>query len=111
MLTEEQRAENRRRGLVAEANAKKLLKSGDRLRVTKCPGTKRWITFAEWDGHWIVSKSGIDDYSPLCVDMLNGEAVDLTKTPNDKAQGEAQGSSRLSPGATGSAAGDNGERA
>lgn len=27
-------------------------------------------------------------------------------TPNDQAQGEAQGSSRLSPGATGSAAGD-----
>lgn len=30
------------------------------------------------------------------------------KKPNDQAQGEAQASSRLSPGATGSATGDNG---
>lgn len=82
MLTEEQRAENRRQSLIAEQNAKRVLKPGDRLRVTKCPGTKRWITFAEWDGHWIVSKSGINDYSPLCVDMLNGDAVDFTRTPN-----------------------------
>ena len=82
MLTEEQRAESRRQSLLAEKNAKMVLKPGDRLRVTKCPGTKRWITFAEWDGHWIVSKSGINDYSPACVDMLNGEAVDFTKPPN-----------------------------
>lgn len=83
MLGEEQRQWNREISLLAEQNAKKVLKPGDRLRVTKCPGTKRWITFAEWDGHWIVSKSGINDYSPMCVDMLNGEAVDFTKTPND----------------------------
>ena len=89
MLTEEQRAENRRQSLIAEKNAKEVLKPGDRLRVTKCPGTKRWITFAEWDGHWIVSKSGINDYSPLCVDMLNGEAVDFTKTPNVELTGAA----------------------
>lgn len=89
MLTEEQRAENRRLRLIAEENAKKVLKTGDRLRVTKCPGTKRWITFAGWDGHWIVSKSGINDYSPRRVDMLNGEAVDFTKTPNVKGQQDA----------------------
>lgn len=82
MLSEEQRADNRRRSLIAENNAKKVLKPGDRLRVTKCPGTKRWITFAGWDGHWIVSKSGINDFSPMCVDMLNDELVDFTKTPN-----------------------------
>jgi hypothetical protein len=82
MLSEEQKAENKRRSLIAEANAKKVLKPGDRLRVTKCPGTKRWITFQDWDGHWIVSKSGINDFSPLSVDMLNGEAVDFTRTPN-----------------------------
>lgn len=78
-MTEDQRIENRRLSVIAEQNAKKILKPGDRLRVTKCPGTKRWITFAKWDGHWIVSKSGIDDYSPLCVDRLNAEAVDFTK--------------------------------
>lgn len=78
MPTEEQKVELRRCSHIAEENAKKVLKPGDRLRVTKCPGTKRWITFAGWDGHWIVSKSGIDDYSPMNVDMLNGKPVDFT---------------------------------
>lgn len=87
MLSEQQRQLNRERSLLAEQNAKKVLKPGDRLRVTKCPGTKRWITFATWDGHWIVSKSGIGDYSPLCVDMLNGEAVDFTMTPSAGSNG------------------------
>lgn len=82
-ISEEQKAENRRKSLVAEGNAKKVLKLGDRLRVTKCPGTKRWITFDRWDGHWIVSKSGIDDYSPVCVDRLNGAPVDFTQEVGD----------------------------
>lgn len=77
-LTEEQKAENHRKFLIAVANAKKTLKPGDRLRVTKCPGTKRWITFAAFDGNWIVSKSGINDYAPMCVDMVNGNPVDFT---------------------------------
>jgi len=69
--------ERRRLLLLAEQNAKKVLKPGDRVRVSKCPGTKRWVTFAGWNGHWIVSKSGIDDYSPGAVDMLNGAEVDF----------------------------------
>jgi len=69
--------ERRRLFLLAEQNAKKVLKPGDRIRVSKCPGTKRWVTFAGWDGHWIVSKSGINDYSPGAVDMVNGEPVDF----------------------------------
>lgn len=83
MLTEEQLTENRRVSLIAEENAKKVLQPGDRLRVAKCPGTKRWITFSHWDGPWIVSKTGINDFSPRCVDMRNGEPIDFTKTPND----------------------------
>lgn len=79
MFSDEQRAEAKRLSLLAEKNAKLVLKPGDRLRVTKCPGTKRWITFSHWDGHWLVSKSGIDDFSPRCVDMLNGEPVDFTQ--------------------------------
>ncbi len=51
---------------------KSILKTGDRIRVTKCPGTKRVITFSHFDGFWIVSKSGIDDYSPSTVDKING---------------------------------------
>lgn len=62
---------------IASANAKRVLKAGDRIRVTKCPGTKRVITFAGWDGDWIVSKSGINDYAASCVDMVNGESVNF----------------------------------
>jgi hypothetical protein len=78
MVTEEQRAERVAAFLRAEAAARAVLKPGDRIRVTKCPGTKRWITFAGWDGYWIVSKSGINDYAPGCVDRVNGQAVDFT---------------------------------
>lgn len=77
MLTDEQKEFARRRFRLATQAAKKVLVVGDRLRVTKCPGTKRWITFAGWDGEWIVSKSGIDDFAASNVDMLNGEHVDF----------------------------------
>lgn len=76
-LTDEQMQERHRLFLIAEANARRVLKPGDRIRVTKCPGTKRWATFAGWDGHWIVSKSGINDYAPGCVDMVNDMPVDF----------------------------------
>ena len=77
MLTPEQKEQNRVRFFRAIENAKKVLKPGDRVRVTKCPGTKRWITFAGWDGNWIVSKSGINDYAALCIDMVNDQRVDF----------------------------------
>ena len=78
-LTPAQLAENRRLSDIAIENAKSVLKPGDRLRVTKCPGNKRWITFAGWDGIWIVSKSGINDFSPRCVDRVNDHAIDFTQ--------------------------------
>jgi len=58
-------------------NAKVVLKKGDRVRLKHCPGTKRTITFDHWDGNWIVSKSGIDDYSPTTIDLVNGKQVDF----------------------------------
>lgn len=79
MLTEEQRAKERELSLLAAENARNFLKVGDRFRVTKCPGTRRWATFAGWDGYWIVSKSGIDDYSARCIDRVNDDPVDFTK--------------------------------
>jgi len=79
-LTREQRVERQRLGVIAAENAKRLLKPGDRLRVTKCPGTKRTITFAEFSGQWIVSRSGADDYHPLNVDRVNGLPVDFTRS-------------------------------
>lgn len=75
--TPEQRAERQRNGYIAAKNAKEVLRVGDRLRVTRCPGTKRWITFAGWSGQWIVSKSGIDDYHPINVDRLNDAPVNF----------------------------------
>lgn len=77
-ITEQQKEDERRqRSLRAVENAKKVLKPGDRIRVTKCPGTKRWITFSRWDGCWIVSKSGINDYAASTIDRLNGEPVEF----------------------------------
>lgn len=75
--SESEVAARRKAFLLAAANAQRVLKPGDRIRVTKCPGKKRWVTFAGWNGHWIVSKSGIDDFAPGCVDMVNGEPVDF----------------------------------
>lgn len=69
----------KREALKAEKAAKARLEKGDRVRVTKCPGTKRTITFSHWDGCWMVSKTGIDDYHPINVDRVNGLDVDFTK--------------------------------
>lgn len=55
----------------AELSAKKILKKGDRVRCRKCPGTKRTITFDHWDGCWMVSKSMINDYHPVTIDLIN----------------------------------------
>jgi len=77
MISDQERAERRAKALAAEINAKTILKPGDRLRITKCPGTKRWITFSHWDGNWIVSKSGISDFHPAAADMLNGSPIDF----------------------------------
>lgn len=56
-------------------SAKKVLRVGDRIRVTRCPGNKRTVTFACWDGNWIVTASGISDIGAGTIDMLNGEAI------------------------------------
>lgn len=31
------------------------------------------FTFAGWDGHWIVSKSGINDISASSITHVNGQ--------------------------------------
>lgn len=79
MTSEAEKNQRHEQFLLAADNARKILKPGDRLRVTKCPGTRRWITFAGWDGKWIVSKSGKNDYAAICVDRLNKNVVDFTK--------------------------------
>lgn len=61
------------RAKTAETKAKSILKKGDRVGTTKCPGTKRVIIFDHWDGCWMVSKTGIDDYHPINIYSVNGE--------------------------------------
>lgn len=65
--------ERKELGKKAELKAKQILKKGDRVQCTKCPGTKRTFTFSHWDGCWMVSKTGIDDYHPINVDLINGK--------------------------------------
>jgi hypothetical protein len=72
-MNEQEKTERQKKWVEAVNKAKQVLKKGDRIRVTKCPGRKRTIIFESWDGHWIVSKSGINDYSPTSIDMLNGK--------------------------------------
>lgn len=69
----ELREARHQRWLSASKKAKEVLKEGDRIGVVKCPNTKRVITFSHFDGNWIVSKSGINDYSPSSVYSLNGK--------------------------------------
>lgn len=57
--------------------AKKVVKKGDRIRVTKCPGTKRTITFDHWNGNEIISKSGLGEYAAMNIDRLNGSRVEF----------------------------------
>jgi hypothetical protein len=59
----------------AEIKAKEILKKGDRIGCTKCPGTKRVFTFEQWDGCWMVSKSGICDYHPVSIYSINGKKI------------------------------------
>lgn len=72
MTHEERRA--RRIAFIAEVErAKKVLKRGDRIRVSRCGGIVATYTFDHWDGYWIVSKSGIDDLAAGSISKINGK--------------------------------------
>lgn len=76
--------EEREKMLRIIARAKTILKTGDRVGCTKCPGTKRVFTFDCWDGNWMVSKSGINDYSPCSIYSINGVAVDFKRADDEQ---------------------------
>lgn len=78
-MTEEEIEAARAQSRLATANAKAVLKSGDKIRVARCCRRKATITVLGWDGNWITSKSGIAEYSAVCVDRLNGKPVDFTQ--------------------------------
>jgi len=67
----------RERHVKATSTAKKVLKKGDRITVTKCPGTKRWIIFDHWEGNEIISVSGEGEYAATSISRLNGEPVNF----------------------------------
>jgi len=75
MLDEKEKEERRQHFYRATERAKKVLNHGDKIGLTKCPGTKRTITFECWDGNWIVSKSGVDDYSAYSIYSVNGKTM------------------------------------
>lgn len=78
-MTNELREQRLKRYNEATERARAALKPGDRLRVTDCPGTKRWIVFAGWDGRQgLLSKSG-RVYSPYTIDRVNGRPADFTR--------------------------------
>jgi len=76
MRTEKEKQDAYERHLRAVKCAKKILKPGDRIRTEGGCRRKSTITFAGWDGNWIVSKSGGSDYLAGSIDKLNGEPVD-----------------------------------
>jgi len=68
------------RVLSATANAKNILKPGDKIRAVRsnCSSRVRSYTFERWDGNWIVSRSGVNDIAAISIDLVNGIPVDFT---------------------------------
>jgi len=60
----------------AAKNAKAKLRTGDRIRVTACPGNKRWATFDHFEGEWVISRTG-QIYHPANIDKVFEELVDF----------------------------------
>lgn len=70
MIAEEERDAHRR----ATERARAILRPEDRITVTHCPGTKRWVVFSHFDGEWICSKTR-DDFHAWNVSKINGVPV------------------------------------
>lgn len=75
---------------------------------------EEWEAIEDYDNPeelegWHETSVEADDV-PNCWATKPTHWMPLPEAPNDQAQGEAQGSSRLSPGATGSATNGNGGR-
>jgi hypothetical protein len=69
-LSEADRAEIKR----ATERARAVLKIGDIVTATGCPGTKRWFRFTGWDRDWICSATR-NDWSARNISKINGVAV------------------------------------
>jgi len=74
---EDEKQSRRERLANATDAAKKVMKKGDKITVTKCPGTKRWIIFDHWEGNEIISASGKGEYAATSITRLNGKPVNF----------------------------------
>lgn len=65
----------------ATARARLVLKPGDRITFTSCPGTKRWGVFQGFDvgrhSSWIRIATR-DDVCAINISKVNGKAVDFS---------------------------------
>lgn len=64
----------------AIARARNVLKEGDRVAFTSCPGTPRTATFLGWAGNWICSKSR-SDIAASSIFKINGSPVSFKDPP------------------------------
>jgi len=63
----------------AAKRAKAKLRPGDRIRVTACPGNKRWATFDHFEGEWVISRTG-QIYHPANIDKVFDELVNFKES-------------------------------
>lgn len=64
---------------MAAKRAKAKLRPGDRIRVTACPGNKRWATFDHFEGEWVISRTG-NIYHPANIDKVFEELVNFKES-------------------------------
>lgn len=83
-MTEEERAEKIQQHRKATELAKKVLKPGDKIRCTRCPGRLVTYRFSHWDGSWLVSASGINDIAAMNIDRLNGQPISFQSEESRK---------------------------
>lgn len=58
----------------AADRARAVLRPGDRITFTSCPGTKRWGIFEGWERDWIRTRTR-DDVSASTITKVNGRLV------------------------------------
>ena len=83
-MTEEERAAKIQQHRKATELAKKVLKPGDKIRCSRCGGTRATYTFSHWDGNWAVSSFGIDDIAVMSIDRLNGQPISFQSEESRK---------------------------
>ncbi len=71
----------RARAELASLNAKKILVPGDRILVGRDGGMQATYTFKEWDGHWMVSASGLCDLAPSSLKAINRVPINIFLHP------------------------------